>query len=43
MNSNRKLVKQLYDDLQPSGRQMIDITVDRIVEAKKNTSREIVQ
>jgi hypothetical protein len=42
MNSNRKLVKQLYDDLQPSGRQMIDRAVDRIVEAKKNKGKVVV-
>jgi hypothetical protein len=42
MNSNRELVKQLYNDLQPSGRQMIDIAVDRIVEAKKNKGRVVV-
>jgi deoxyhypusine synthase len=42
MNSNRELVKQLYDDLQPSGRQMIDIAVDRIVEAKKNKGKVVV-
>jgi hypothetical protein len=42
MNSNRELVKQLYNDLQPSGRQMIDIAVDRIVEAKKNKGKVVV-
>ena len=42
MNSNRELIKQLYNDLQPSGREMVDRAVDRIVEAKKKQGKVVV-
>ncbi len=42
MNSNRELIKQLYNDLQPSGREMVDRAVDRIVEVKKKQGKVVV-
>jgi len=42
MNSNRELIKQLYNDLQPSGRETVDKAVDRIVEAKKRQDKVVV-
>ncbi len=42
MNSNRELIKQLYNDLQPSGRETVDKAVDRIVEAKKRQGKVVV-
>ena len=42
MNSNRELIKQLYNDLQPSVRALVDSAVDRIVEVKKSQGKEVV-
>ena len=42
MNSNRELIKQLYNDLQPSDRETVDRAVDRIVEAKKKQGKVVV-
>ena len=42
MNSNRELIKRLYNDLQPSGRETVDKAVDRIVEAKKRQGKVVV-
>ena len=39
MQLNREFLKQLYNDLQPSEREMVDSEVDRIVETKKNRVR----
>jgi len=42
MNSNRELIKQLYNDLQPSDREVVEKAVDRIVEAKKREGKVVV-
>jgi len=42
MNSNREFVKQLYNDLQPLGKEMVDRAVDRIIEAKKEKGKVVV-
>jgi hypothetical protein len=42
MNSNRELIKQLYNNLQPSNRESVDRAVDRIVEAKKRQGKVVV-
>lgn len=42
MNSNRSLLKQLHESLQPSVREMVDRAVDRIVEVKKIQGKVVV-
>ena len=42
MHFNRELIKQIYHDLQPSVRKMVDSAVDRIVEAKKKQGKIVV-
>ena len=34
MHLNREFIKQLYNDLQPSDREVVDSAVNRIVETK---------
>ena len=42
MNSNRELIIQLYNDLQPSDREVVERAADRIVEAKKRQGKVVV-
>ena len=42
MNLSRGPVKQLYNDLQPSVREMVDRAVDHIVQAKKKQGKVVV-
>ena len=42
MKPNRELIKQLYNDLQPSDRKVVEKAVDRIVEAKKRGGKVVV-
>ncbi len=42
MNSNRMFIKQLYADLLPEEKQVVDSAVDRIVEAKRNKGKVVV-
>jgi deoxyhypusine synthase len=42
MNSNRELLKQLYDNLQPPEREMVNRAVDQIVDAKKKQGNVVV-
>lgn len=42
MNPNREFIKQLYDDLKPAVREMVDSAVDRIVETKNRQGKVVV-
>jgi len=42
MKSNRAIIKQLYDDLQPPEREMVDRAVEQIVDAKKKQGKIVV-
>ena len=42
MKLNREFIKQLYHDLQPSVREVVDSAVDRIVETKKKKGKVVV-
>lgn len=42
MNINREFIKQLYNDLEPSVKTVVDSAVDRIVETKKRKGKVVV-
>ena len=42
MNINREFIKQLYHDLEPSVKVVVDSAVDRIVETKKRKGKVVV-
>jgi len=42
MSINREFIKQLYNDLEPSVKAMVDRAVDRIVETKKRKGNVLV-
>ena len=42
MKTNRKIIEQLYDELSPSVKEMVDKSVDGIVSAKENGGKVVV-